>query len=58
MIAHGAQWIEAHLTLPGQSRQMAWDKTPAQFAELRQYADAVATMTSGVNQMFKERFTA
>jgi sialic acid synthase SpsE len=58
LIAHGAEWIEAHLTLPGQSRQMAWDKTPAQFAELRQYAEAVATMTSGVNQMFKERFTA
>lgn len=59
MISQGAQWIEAHLTLgDGKSRVCAWDKTPEQFKQLREYADAVETMRTGVSQVFRDRWRA
>lgn len=58
MISKGARIIEAHFCLPGRSRQMSWDKTPQQFREIRDWADQVETMTTGVSQQFRERWTA
>jgi hypothetical protein len=57
-IANGAKVIEAHLRLEGRGRQCAWDRTPAQFRELREFADDVATMTSGVATRFRNRWQA
>lgn len=57
-IAHGAQVIEAHLKLPGRGRECAWDKEPRQFRELRDFADAVSTMTTGVSTTFRRRWSA
>jgi hypothetical protein len=56
-IAGGAQAIEAHLRLEGRGRQMSWDRTPEQFAELRRFADNVETARVGVSQRFRERWT-
>lgn len=58
MISRGARIIEAHFCLPGRSRQMPWDKTPAQLREIRDWADCVATMTTGVSTQFRERWRA
>ena len=58
MISKGARIIEAHFCLPGRSRQMPWDKTPEQFREIRDWADTVETMTTGVATHFRERWTA
>ncbi len=55
-LAQGATVIEAHLTLPGKSRQMPWDKDPAAFRKLRDFADACETMRSGVSKQFRERW--
>jgi sialic acid synthase SpsE len=56
-ICHGAQWIEAHLKLPGvTTRDRDWEKTPADFKMLRQFAEDVATMRSGVGQTFRDRW--
>jgi hypothetical protein len=57
-IANGATVIEAHLRLEGRGRQCAWDRTPAQFRELRDFADACETMRTGVNTQFRRRWTA
>jgi N,N'-diacetyllegionaminate synthase len=57
-IANGAKVIEAHLRLEGRGRQCAWDRTPAQFRELRDFADACETMRSGVSTQFRRRWTA
>ena len=58
-LAQGVSVIEAHLTLgDGRGRHMAWDKTPVQFARLREFADNVETMRTGVAQRFRERWTA
>lgn len=58
MISRGARIIEAHFCLPGRSRQKPWDKTPAQLREIRDWADTVETLTTGVSQTFRERWTA
>jgi sialic acid synthase SpsE len=59
MISQGAQWIEAHLTLgEGQSRVCVWDKHPDDFRKLREYADAVETMRTGVSQVYRDRWRA
>jgi sialic acid synthase SpsE len=56
-ISRGAQWLEVHLTLgEGQSRVMVWDKSPEDIRQLRQYADDVATMRTGVSQIFRDRW--
>jgi N,N'-diacetyllegionaminate synthase len=58
-IAQGAQWIEAHLKLPGvTTRDRDWEKTPADFRLLRQFAEDVATMRTGVSQTFRNRWKA
>jgi sialic acid synthase SpsE len=57
-IAQHARWIEAHLKLPGvTTRDRDWEKTPADFRLLRQFAEDVATMRSGVSQMFRDRWS-
>jgi sialic acid synthase SpsE len=59
MISQGAQWIEAHLTLgEGKSRVCVWDKHPDDFRKLRQFADDVETMRTGVSQVFRDRWRA
>lgn len=57
-MARGAQVVEVHLTLPGRSRQMAFDKTPEQIRELRDWAEVCATFSTGVSATFRNRWTA
>lgn len=57
-MARGARVIEAHLTIPGRSRQMVWDKTPEQFQQLARFAESVTTMQTGVCETFRTRWTA
>jgi hypothetical protein len=54
-LAQGAKVIEVHFTI-GRGRVCAWDRTPEQVRELRRFASAVETMTSGVSQQFRERW--
>lgn len=58
MISKGATMIEAHFCLPGESRQMAWDKTPEQLRDIRDWSDMVETMQTGVTQRFREMWSA
>jgi N,N'-diacetyllegionaminate synthase len=56
-IAQGAQVVEAHLSIgDSRGRLCSWDKSPLQFARLREFADSVATMRTGVSQVFRERW--
>lgn len=57
-IVMGAKMIEVHLTLPGRSREKPWDKSPAQIRELRQFAEQMETIHSGVAQVYRDRWTA
>jgi N,N'-diacetyllegionaminate synthase len=57
-IAQGAKMVEFHLCLPGRSRVKPWDKSPQQARQLREFADQVCTMTSGVSTIYRERWTA
>jgi N,N'-diacetyllegionaminate synthase len=54
-LARGAKVIEAHFTIPG-ARETKWDKSPAMIREIRQFADQVATMQTGVSTVFRERW--
>jgi N,N'-diacetyllegionaminate synthase len=58
VIANEAKVIEAHLRLEGRGRQCAWDRTPAQFRELREFADQCETMRTGVSTQFRRRWQA
>jgi sialic acid synthase SpsE len=58
MIAQGAQWIEAHLKLPGITREREWEKTPEDFRQLRQFAEDVETCKTGVGDVFRNRWSA
>ena len=58
MISRGARIIEAHFCLPGKSRQMPWDKSPAEFRAIRDWADTVEVMSTGVSTQFRERWCA
>lgn len=58
VISKGAKIIEAHFCLPGRSRQMPWDKTPEQFREIREWAETVCTLETGISRTFRERWTA
>jgi N,N'-diacetyllegionaminate synthase len=58
MIAQGAQWIEAHLKLPGITRERDWEKTPEDFRQLRQFAEDVETCKTGVGEVFRNRWSA
>ena len=56
-LACGATVIEAHLTLGhGRGRQTAWDKSPREFRQVRDFADACDTMRSGVSTTFRRRW--
>ena len=57
-IAHGVQLVEAHLSLDGRGRTCVWDKSPAEFRQLRDFADACATMRSGVSTVYRRRWSA
>jgi N,N'-diacetyllegionaminate synthase len=57
-IANGARVVEAHIMIADRGRNMAWDKPPRQFADMRNFADNCETMRSGVAQRFRERWTA
>ena len=58
-LAQGATVIEAHLTLGhGRGRQTVWDKTPREFRQVRDFADACDTMRSGVSTTFRRRWSA
>lgn len=56
-LARGAKVLEVHFTIPG-ARQKPWDKSAAQVRELRDFAEQVATMQSGVSQVFRDRWSA
>ena len=58
MISKGAKIIEAHFCLPNRSRVMPWDKTPDQLREIRDWADTVETLQTGVSQQFRTRWSA
>lgn len=56
-LAQGVRVLECHLTLgQGKSRVMPFDKTPAQMAEVRRFADACETIRSGVATTYRERW--
>lgn len=57
-LALGAQMLEVHFTLPGKSRELAFDKTPTEIRMLRKFAEDCATMTSGVSEQFRTRWSA
>lgn len=57
-MARGAKVIEAHLTIPGRSREKPWDKTPTDFQRLRRFAEAIETMQTGISETFRNRWTA
>lgn len=56
-IARGAKMIEVHFTIEG-ARHMAFDKTAKDIVLLRSFAESVATMTTGVSRVFRDRWTA
>lgn len=58
MLAKGAKVIEAHFCLEDRGRRTVWDKTSSQMQEIRRFAESVATMTSGVNETFRNRWSA
>lgn len=55
-LARGVSVLEVHMALPDKGRRQSWDKLPHEVAELRRYADAVQTITSGVSTVFRERW--
>jgi N,N'-diacetyllegionaminate synthase len=55
-LAHGVRVIEAHMCLPGRSRVTKFDKTPENIREIRDFADKIATIRSGVSTQFMERW--
>ena len=56
-VALGAQMVEVHFCIPGLSRQMPWDKSPSDIQALRDFSEDCATMTSGVSERFRTRWT-
>lgn len=57
-IVLGAKMIEVHFTLPGRSREKPWDKTPEQIRQLREFAEQMETIHSGVAQVYRDRWSA
>jgi sialic acid synthase SpsE len=57
-LALGASVIEVHMALPGKSRHLPFDKTPDQIRQLRQFAEDCATMSTGVAERFRTRWSA
>jgi N,N'-diacetyllegionaminate synthase len=56
-LALGASVLEVHMTLPGKSREMPFDKTPDQIRQLRAFAEDCATMSTGVAERFRTRWS-
>lgn len=54
-LAQGVQVLEVHLTIPG-ARSRPWDKSPQDVRQLRDFADAVTTINTGVGQVFRDRW--
>jgi sialic acid synthase SpsE len=57
-LANGVDVVEAHLMLPGRGRDNAWDKTPKQFMVIRDFADSMGTIRTGVATRFRNRWSA
>jgi N,N'-diacetyllegionaminate synthase len=57
-LARGAKVLEVHLCLPGRSRVKSFDKDPSQLRQIRKFAESVATITSGVSETFRTRWSA
>jgi N,N'-diacetyllegionaminate synthase len=57
-LALGVSVIEVHMALPGKSRHLPFDKTPDQIRQLRQFAEDCATMSTGVAERFRTRWSA
>lgn len=57
-IARGAKMVEVHFCLPGKGRNKSFDKSPDGIRLLREFAESVATMTVGVSQQFRDRWSA
>jgi N,N'-diacetyllegionaminate synthase len=56
-IALGVDVLEVHMhDAAKRGRVTAWDKSPEQVRQLREFADACATMRTGVGQVFRERW--
>ena len=56
-ICQRAQWLEVHLTLgEGHSRVCAWDKSVDDIKRLRDFAEDVETMKTGIGRVFRERW--
>lgn len=56
-LSHGVRYLEVHLALPGISREKVWDKSPVAVKQLREHAEACATMLTGVGQTFRDRWS-
>jgi N,N'-diacetyllegionaminate synthase len=57
-IARGAQAIEVHFKIQGKGRNCVWDKSAEDIKRLRDFANDVQTMTSGVATTFRNRWSA
>lgn len=56
-MVHGASVLEVHMhDAMKRGRVCAWDKSPAQIRQLRDFADDCLTMTSGVATKFRNRW--
>jgi hypothetical protein len=55
-IARGAKIVEVHFALPGRSRYLKFDKTPEMLREIRDFADKIQTITTGIATHFRERW--
>lgn len=54
-LAQGIDVLEVHFTIPG-ARVKVWDKSAADVRLLRDFADAMTTIRSGVGQVFRDRW--
>lgn len=54
-LARGAKVIECHFTIEG-ARKMPFDKTADDIRQIRQFAEACATISTGVSEQFRTRW--
>lgn len=55
-IAHGADLVEVHVSIPGKGRQCVWDKSQDDLKRLRDWLADVETIRTGVSRTFRERW--
>lgn len=55
-LARGAKMVEVHMCLPGRSREMPFDKRPGEIRMIRDFADTVESIATGVSQQFRDRY--